>query len=235
MAGRGSWDPARPGAAGREFESAFTEDLAYQICGRVAAGESLSEVCRTPGLPERHTVLNWAMAMPDFGESLRAAARQARLGARAAELEIRELERRRRAARGGRRLGPRSTYTPQIAGVICARLAAGESLRAICGQPGMPAFSTVMKWARANLAFANAYAEARAECAQRLSDEAHALALSVTPATVAEARKRFNAIRNRAARLAPRKYVEVIEAGEGAEDDDDLLLSQAPSAVGEAG
>ncbi len=38
------------------------------------------------------------------------------------------------------------TYTPEIAVIICERLAAGESLRAICRTEGMPPESTVRWW-----------------------------------------------------------------------------------------
>lgn len=43
--------------------------------------------------------------------------------------------------------GRPSVYTPDIAAEICARLANGETLRAICRDEGMPAESTVRNWA----------------------------------------------------------------------------------------
>lgn len=43
--------------------------------------------------------------------------------------------------------GRPSLYTPEIAESICRRLAAGETLRAICRDEDMPAESTVRAWA----------------------------------------------------------------------------------------
>lgn len=48
-----------------------------------------------------------------------------------------------------------SKYTPQLGAVICARMMAGESLRAICrADPAMPTEKTVWNWRRAHPAFA---------------------------------------------------------------------------------
>jgi len=49
---------------------------------------------------------------------------------------------------------------------ILARLAAGESLRAICATPGMPSASTVCGWARKNPEFKRRYRAARKAAAQ---------------------------------------------------------------------
>jgi hypothetical protein len=43
--------------------------------------------------------------------------------------------------------GRPSTYSDELAEQICERLAAGESLRAICREPDMPPESTVRRWA----------------------------------------------------------------------------------------
>src|SRR3954471_18390830 len=45
---------------------------------------------------------------------------------------------------------PDSLYTPQLAERICKRIAEGESLRAICRDPGMPTEGAVRAWARDN-------------------------------------------------------------------------------------
>lgn len=57
-----------------------------------------------------------------------------------------------------------SSYTAEIADVICTRLAAGESLRAICRDEGMPDEATVRRWAwdeRLAPGFPPQYARAR--------------------------------------------------------------------------
>ena len=41
-----------------------------------------------------------------------------------------------------------SIYTPALADAICKRISEGESLRAICRDPGMPSEGTVRGWAR---------------------------------------------------------------------------------------
>jgi hypothetical protein len=43
-----------------------------------------------------------------------------------------------------------SSYTPEIADLICTRLSEGESLRSICRDPGMPTEATVRGWALRN-------------------------------------------------------------------------------------
>lgn len=58
--------------------------------------------------------------------------------------------------------GRPSSYKPEIAAEICARLAAGESLRAICRDAHMPPESTVRGWALDDVeGFAAQYARAR--------------------------------------------------------------------------
>jgi hypothetical protein len=54
------------------------------------------------------------------------------------------------------------TYTPELAVIICERLAAGESLKAICRDEGMPPDSTVRLWViDDHNGFAAQYARAR--------------------------------------------------------------------------
>ena len=71
--------------------------------------------------------------------------------------------------------GTPSVYTAELAEEICARLAAGESLKAICRDPDMPPFSTVQGWARDNHhGFAAMYDRAR-ELLHALIERAFAL------------------------------------------------------------
>jgi hypothetical protein len=58
--------------------------------------------------------------------------------------------------------GRPSLYTPEIAAEICARLADGETLRAICRDVHMPSERTVRSWAMDDLeGFSPQYAKAR--------------------------------------------------------------------------
>ena len=57
---------------------------------------------------------------------------------------------------------PDNLYTPALADEICRRISEGESLRAICRDPGMPSDGTVRSWARDNNdGFAARYRAAR--------------------------------------------------------------------------
>lgn len=63
-------------------------------------------------------------------------------------------------------------YSKEVADNICARLAEGESLRAICRDDGMPAESTVRAWALDDVdGFAAQYARAREIGYDRLAEE----------------------------------------------------------------
>ena len=57
----------------------------------------------------------------------------------------------------------KSSYRVEIGDAICARIAGGESKRAICAEPGMPSDVTVYQWTRRFPAFAAQYAKAMGE------------------------------------------------------------------------
>jgi len=48
--------------------STYTPATAELICARLADGETLSDVCRTPGMPSRQCVHQWRMRMPAFND-----------------------------------------------------------------------------------------------------------------------------------------------------------------------
>lgn len=63
-------------------------------------------------------------------------------------------------------------YSQEIADKICARLAEGESLNAICKDEGLPAESTVRSWALDDIqGFAAKYTRARELAYHKLADE----------------------------------------------------------------
>lgn len=47
----------------------FTQELAEQICTRVAAGEALSTICDEEGMPARTTLYRWSDQRPGFHEA----------------------------------------------------------------------------------------------------------------------------------------------------------------------
>lgn len=68
-------------------------------------------------------------------------------------------------------MGRPSEFTQEKADAICERLAAGESLRAICRDDGQPDNKTVLRWLEANEGFRQQYARARELQAEALFDE----------------------------------------------------------------
>jgi 2-polyprenyl-6-methoxyphenol hydroxylase-like FAD-dependent oxidoreductase len=46
----------------------FDKRMAAIICIRIAEGESLREIVRTPGMPDRSTVYDWLLRHPDFAD-----------------------------------------------------------------------------------------------------------------------------------------------------------------------
>jgi hypothetical protein len=184
----------------------FSEDLGRAIVARVATGETLASVCRSPGMPHRLTATNWRQRYPEFG----AAMAEAALASRTARIAEERAVAARWMARPKRRSGRRPMFTPELGEAICERLADGESLLAICRDPKMPGMPTVFRWVREYPAFGDAYAVARREQADYLLDEAREVALGATPKSVWADRLRFDTIRWMTARLAPKKYCEPI-------------------------
>lgn len=225
MAGPERWDPRRPGAAALG-ESVWSEAVAAEIVVAVAAGRSVRAICAEPGRPHRTTVRNWAVAHPDFGAALAEARRQV-MAARRRKDRVMEAQRvaalakrqkARVAAGGGTRGGKASAYSRELGEAICARLEAGESLIAICEDPAMPVYGTVLKWVRRFPEFEEMYVAARTVQGDYLFDEAREVAKGAKRARgdggVAAARLQFDVIRWQTARLAPRKYLERLVASE---------------------
>lgn len=67
--------------------------------------------------------------------------------------------------------GRPSKFTQALADRICARLAAGETLRAVCRDDGMPAPQTVLRWTAKSDVFAEQYAKARETGYRLMADD----------------------------------------------------------------
>ena len=120
----------------------------------------------------------------------------------------------------GRSLG----YSAEIAETICERLINGESLRAICADPRMPAKATVFRWLARNQEFRRSYALARECQAEDLAFEILEIADDSSRDYVkktgaddkvawvfykehfARQRLKIKALKWMLARMAPRKY-----------------------------
>jgi hypothetical protein len=121
-----------------------------------------------------------------------------------------------------------SSYSPRLAAQICARIAAGEAVRAIAQTPGMPASSTIYLWLNTQEDFRLLHAAACEERADALAEEMVAIADDCSGdwkaggkdgkervfdrENLARAKLRIETRRWRAARLAPRKYGDRAEA-----------------------
>jgi hypothetical protein len=106
--------------------------------------------------------------------------------------------------------GRPSLHTPALAEAICARLADGESLRAICRDAAMPCAITVLQWARDDRGgFAALYRRAREDQAHTLAELAVEAALNADDTRTG--RLRFDALRWYAGKLLPKVYGERVE------------------------
>jgi hypothetical protein len=87
---------------------------------------------------------------------------------------------------------------------ICSRLINGESLRAICADPAMPAKATVCRWLARNAEFRSHYADAREMQRDRFADIMIEIADHCSD--LRHARRRIGALKLVAGRLTPKKY-----------------------------
>ena len=137
----------------------YSLKIARRFCGLIAAGNSRLSLHRRPGMPRVAAVTVWLRKYPEFARLYRAACD------RRAE----------RAAKAGRRdegrAGGFSTYTPERAEEICARVAEGWSLRAISRRPGGPGLTTIANWQTEHEDFRRAYHAAWEQHAQLIAEE----------------------------------------------------------------
>ncbi len=105
-------------------------------------------------------------------------------------------------------------YTPELAEMICDRLAQGESLRAICRGEGMPTDAAVREWALRDLhGFGSQYMVARAMGAHTLFDDLLEIADSPVfgPEDVQRNRLRVDTRKWYLSKVLPKVYGERIE------------------------
>jgi hypothetical protein len=72
--------------------------------------------------------------------------------------------------------GRPTLYCLELADFICDRIATGESVRGICGDPDMPNAGTVFEWLSKHKEFAERYARAREQQAEKYASEIIAIA-----------------------------------------------------------
>lgn len=50
--------------------STFTAEVGEKICGMIAEGKTLAEICRMKGMPPRRTVYDWLRQQPEFNAAM---------------------------------------------------------------------------------------------------------------------------------------------------------------------
>lgn len=105
--------------------------------------------------------------------------------------------------------GRPSTFSQQIADLICERISLGETLRSICSDPALPDRVTIYRWFDKYPEFCNQYAKARLLQADTYFDQIVEEAFSSHDAGIG--RLRVDALKWTASKLAPKKYGDRIE------------------------
>ncbi len=138
----------------------YSPALAARVCAHIAEGRSLASFQHQSGAPSRSTLQRWIDVHPEFQRMYQDACAQRAEGAR--------LRGESDPGHGGRP----SVYSPELAELICARMAEGESLRGIVRRPGMPSAASVQLWLHEREDFRALYALAAEHRAESLADEA---------------------------------------------------------------
>lgn len=113
--------------------------------------------------------------------------------------------------------GKPSSYTPEMGERICAELADGKSLRAVCRAPGMPGEATVRAWVMDDVGgFAAHYARARDLGVDAMADEILDISADgsgdkgadgkVDNENVQRSRLRVDTLKWYVSKLAPKRY-----------------------------
>lgn len=129
--------------------------------------------------------------------------------------------------------GRPTTYSLELASIICSHIANGESIRAISAREEMPAMSSIFLWLSIHKEFAEQYARAKEEQAELLADEIVSIAdeeqvfikerdggmteVTFDSVAVARNRLRIDARKWVASKLKPKKYGDKLALG-GADD-----------------
>lgn len=107
-----------------------------------------------------------------------------------------------------RKNGRPTRKTQEMMDTICRRLIEGESLRRICRDPAMPAFSRVAEWLTKDPSFREQYSQARqfqaeleAERMQDIADE-----VAEDNAAVQKAKLQIDVRKWNAVKMLPKKY-----------------------------
>jgi hypothetical protein len=141
--------------------------------------------------------------------------------------------------------GRPSSYTKELADRICARLAAGESMRTVCKDEDLPSAQTLFSWMRVYPEFLEQYARAKEESADALVEETLDIAdngtndwmeknnaegdcigYTLNGEHVQRSRLRVETRKWMASKLKPKKYGEKVQTEHALADSLTALLTQ---------
>ena len=213
-----AWVPGMDHTGGGKA-SQYHPRLGEIILGRLGQGETIREVCADPAMPSAATLHRWRHMHPEFGAAYERM-RDARGAWRQQLAQIKREQWRewvRIEARTGRRrtrtwvAGRSSTYERGWAAAFCARVASGEAVYRICGQPGMPSLKAVYGWLRRWPEFVGMYAQAKRDAINRLVFQVditadRALDEPMTAASVRDLKREIARLEARIGRLMPKTY-----------------------------
>jgi hypothetical protein len=103
-----------------------------------------------------------------------------------------------------RPVGRPSSYSEEIAEIICERMINGENFSQICSDPMMPSRAALYRWRAARPDFDARCARAREALADFLLDKIEAMADATTEANVNSQRLKISTAQWRAEKMAPR-------------------------------
>lgn len=144
-------------------------------------------------------------------------------------------------AKPKRPMGRPTSYTQELADLICAELAEGKSMRTVCKADDMPSMSTVFKWLRERPEFSQQYTKAKEESADALVEEmldiaddgtndwmevhdkdGEAAGYKINGEAVQRSRLRVETRKWIAAKLKPKKYSEKVDVNHGVQPENPL-------------
>lgn len=199
---------------GARQPSQYSDAMGRIILARLEEGESMTRIAADPDMPSHRTIYVWQRRHPHFGRAW-------------AEVRADEALRRRRAVaereyhratweklRAGvegraprRKMGRRSSFTPEVGQTYCALIFEGLTLRQASARPGMPDKRTVYRWLRNHPQFRDWYREAMWLRDQMMADRIMDVVDRVTPENLRETKRIVKHLEARAAALRPKVWI----------------------------
>ena len=109
--------------------------------------------------------------------------------------------------------GRPTDYSEELAADICAKMAAGSSLRSICASDSMPCLSSVYLWLSKHPTFSENYAKAQRDRATAMFEEVFEIGdeVAADPNEIAKARLRVDTRKWALARMDSKRYGDKVQ------------------------